>query len=450
MNRKWLKRIPLGLGVILFLAALYLLFDWLTAKSALRKYEEQLDASDPGWRYVEILEKYNNRIPAPDENATLLAKTVQNSLTREWTNWHNAASGEWLPNANRNQLPDPTKLAEARRVRTASQQSIDLARSIKPNMLGGEVIPFGPNPMVTINPPQAMREVFALLALDAMVAAADRDPARACTTLIACTRYARALQGEPSLISMFLQIAFVSITAQQIERVLAYCELTSPDLQQLEMAWNDIPMFEIVRLGMSSERAIGHEHFEFMKSTGAGTGMYLLSKIARGYFEREQLHVLRLATQIVELQKQPPHEWNPRVKELQLAQSAVGRPLAQLVVPAYEKCIEASIRELTRYRCTQLALAAERYRLANGNWPTSIDVLKSVGEKLDPYSGQPLRLLLTNEGVIIYSVGGDGVDNGGKFDDGNLNKPDHDFGIRLWSPQFRRQPPKPEPNAAKQ
>ncbi len=63
-----------------------------------------------------------------------------------------------------------------------------------------------------------------------------------------------------------------------------------------------------------------------------------------------------------------------------------------------------------------VALAASRYRLAHGRLPDRIEDL--VPEYLpavprDPFDGLPLRYRRTDEGAIIYSVGPDGVDNGG-------------------------------------
>jgi hypothetical protein len=47
-----------------------------------------------------------------------------------------------------------------------------------------------------------------------------------------------------------------------------------------------------------------------------------------------------------------------------------------------------------------------------------------------------------DDGVVIYSVGADGKDNGGKLDK-NPTKDGTDRGFRLWDVPKRRQPPKP-------
>jgi hypothetical protein len=66
---------------------------------------------------------------------------------------------------------------------------------------------------------------------------------------------------------------------------------------------------------------------------------------------------------------------------------------------------------------------------------------------VDPYDGQPLRYKLKQDGVVIYSVGHDGVDNGGNINrDRNLDV-GVDQGFSLWNVGARRQPPLPVPPA---
>jgi hypothetical protein len=61
---------------------------------------------------------------------------------------------------------------------------------------------------------------------------------------------------------------------------------------------------------------------------------------------------------------------------------------------------------------------------------------------LDPFDGAPLRYRRLDDGVVIYSVGPDGKDNGGKFGKDPM-KEGTDRGFRLWDVPIRRQPPKP-------
>jgi hypothetical protein len=98
---------------------------------------------------------------------------------------------------------------------------------------------------------------------------------------------------------------------------------------------------------------------------------------------------------------------------------------------------------------TRTAIALERYRLAKGHWPKKLvqlvpDFLEMI--PTDVYSGKPLSYRVVDRGVVVYSIGQDRKDNGGKLrqDDQSRSLEDGtDIGVRLWDPAHRRQPPLP-------
>ena len=89
--------------------------------------------------------------------------------------------------------------------------------------------------------------------------------------------------------------------------------------------------------------------------------------------------------------------------------------------------------------CVGVGIACERYRLKHGRWPKSLDDLADFGfakTPVDPFDGQPLRYLIEADGVIIYSVGKNGIDDGG--DTHRREGTAEDVGCRLWNPARRR------------
>ena len=55
---------------------------------------------------------------------------------------------------------------------------------------------------------------------------------------------------------------------------------------------------------------------------------------------------------------------------------------------------------------------------------------------------KPIRLARRLDGIVIYSVGADGTDEGGVITSDGAVKPT-DIGIRLWNVDKRGQPPLP-------
>jgi hypothetical protein len=69
----------------------------------------------------------------------------------------------------------------------------------------------------------------------------------------------------------------------------------------------------------------------------------------------------------------------------------------------------------------QLDIAAceiERYRLSQGHYPESLDLLPNKAG-IDPLHGTPFRYERSDDGFHLYSIGPDAVDDGGKEESGS-------------------------------
>lgn len=104
---------------------------------------------------------------------------------------------------------------------------------------------------------------------------------------------------------------------------------------------------------------------------------------------------------------------------------------AVVAVPNYNKMVQAVGFDQTRADEAQIVCALERYRLARGNYPQTLNDLvpQFIGElPHDIISGQPLKYHQTNDGrFLLYSVGWNGKDDGGQ-----LGPFPHDEGDWVW------------------
>ena len=158
--------------------------------------------------------------------------------------------------------------------------------------------------------------------------------------------------------------------------------------------------------------------------------------------------VFELQNKCVEAAKTPPEQLKSRLQEVKAEASRLD-PFSARYFSTFEKLAQTSIRHQAFLRSAYVALAVERYRQTHGRWPDSLAALAPEFVKelpADPYSGSPLKYQRREDGVVIYSVGPDGQDNGGKVDRQNLTAPGTDIGFQLWDVPQRRQPwqpPKP-------
>ena len=84
-------------------------------------------------------------------------------------------------------------------------------------------------------------------------------------------------------------------------------------------------------------------------------------------------------------------------------------------------------------RCMLVALAAERYRIRHGTWPSAAtelvpDFLSEL--PLDPFGGGPMRYQRLSGGIVVNSLGPNGDGSG--------------LSIQLFDVAHRRQSPPEE------
>ena len=89
----------------------------------------------------------------------------------------------------------------------------------------------------------------------------------------------------------------------------------------------------------------------------------------------------------------------------------------------------------------RVACALERYRLAQGEYPETLDVLSPKFIETVPHDvigGQPLKYHRTDNGQFaLYSIGWNGTDDGGKVFvlEYSNNYVDYDKGDWVWTDQ---------------
>jgi hypothetical protein len=99
----------------------------------------------------------------------------------------------------------------------------------------------------------------------------------------------------------------------------------------------------------------------------------------------------------------------------------IGNILIGLMLPAFQKLTDAEDRYQQGLRNLHLAFALAGYRADHGRYPAKLDELapkyiESISDDL--FAGKPLNYRLEGAGYLLYSVGPDGIDDGGRsYDD---------------------------------
>jgi hypothetical protein len=460
---RWPRRLLTLLAVGLVVFGAFACFRHYRAASALEEALAELDRDGPGWRLKDI-EAARARVPDGENGARVVIATA-GLLPRGWPN------DKFFERFDQ-RTPPPEQLdpalygllcKELDGVRPAVAEARKLAT--RPN--GRHPLTFERNLQATLLPTQQeARRVTQLLAYDAVRHAQAGDMKPALTSCQAALNAGRSIGDEPLFISMLIRVACVMLACQTTEAVLSQGEPPPDELLALQRLLQHEAAFPALLIATRGERAMLHEMLDALESGDVPLsavlddqreGATVRRRLAFGWWVRDTLRAdhpraLALMTRRVAEVRLPPQEQAAAEKAfaVDVHRLPPDEALAtRLLMPAVEKIGPAERRRLAAVRCLLAAAAAERYRQEHGAWPESLARLAPgllTEVPLDPYDGRPLRYRRLEDGVVVYSVGEDGKDDGGKLRREGFT-PAPDVGYRLWDVKHRRQPPRPKAKA---
>jgi hypothetical protein len=413
---------------------------------------DQLDRLDPRWRFAE-LEEDREKVPDEKNAAPLVLKAalipkpwqvpaldlvrdVRDRLRKGMLDENPRADIEPLTPA----LVEGRQLAGFSRGRHAVAWNFD-------------------NPLLTALPHLGATQVLVKwLALDAEVRAHEGEVDGALVSVRAALVAAKTIGDEPMLVSQGERLDWQPDCAQAVEEALRCGQGTDGPLFNVQTALADEAAEPVLRTAARAERAGLHalmtalEKGELTRADplpldvrADGVSLILGSVKLRRRESLEAIHawLLEHTTKLVEIAGLPPEaQLAPLTKLAATASQAPpgGMEMAK-ALPLLKMGTEWQ-KGQAMLRCATAAVALERYRLANGRWPDKLDdVTPRYLTKVpaDPYDGQPLRYARHKDVVVVYAIGPDGKDDGGKPDELNRfdKKDGFDVGFRLWNVEAR-------------
>lgn len=282
-----------------------------------------------------------------------------------------------------------------------------------------------------------LKTIAQLLRADAALDIAEDRPDKAAEAILAIHRAARTLDEEPVVISALVALAMDSLGFSSLERVLNHSALSEDQLTQLSHAATLANLTNRFVKGLIGERAthgeiIGLAQYDIARmqemvpadeeearpapTRQPGWGWNLI-----GFFERDRAFYLRAMTRKIEVGKLPPPESIQEAKELAKLNDQAKRGyyiFSSLLLPSLERLESRDAEASARARIARVALAVEGWRISHdGKPPDSLEELLPTQLKeipADPFDGKPLRYKKLPRGFVVYSIGRDSKDDGGK------------------------------------
>jgi hypothetical protein len=428
----------------------------------------------PPWRLEDV---ESARAVIPDaRNSALAVTAAKRLLPPRWPAWEWSPPGEdpnGAPGVRRAALRESLQVLHPQQPLTEEQvaalrtelarvaPALAEARKLAELPEGRYPIRYAPDYIGTLSPhDQDVRQIASLLACDALLRTQEGDADGALASCRAILNAGRSIGDEPLSVPQMVRSACPSFAVTKAQRVLAQgapSEAALLQLQQLFEKEEAVPIMLIVARG---ERA-GWDRFAEAFLAGQ-VKLSTLALAARLHSEDElgeaewlalrtrrsvvaqRAALLRYMNRAVEIARLPCEQQVPRFEQWE--ESAKDQPLlVRSLAPKLIKIAEGYQLSRAELRCAIVAIAAERYRRAGGRWPDSLEALQGAGYlrevPTDLYDGRPLRMRRLEDGLVVYSVGPDGQDNGGRLDHRNVRAPGTDLGFRLWDAARRRRGP---------
>ena len=315
------------------------------------------------------------------------------------------------------------------------------------------------NPLITLPLRflRPMRAMARLLQADARSAVGLGDLSRAVDDCTAMLDIARLCQQDPMLISQLTGLSIRALAEDTILELVSTEPLgsTPPLLEELAKALS-VP---IAPVSLDGERMIVQDIVQrFYSDDGAGDGVFLVSGfneasaltntnlprlfytgllvlpdpvlqpfVARAAGTRMQVSdtLDGLISEAQNLMETDP--WAINWTVLDTRQEALNSdgilknihlfPLP-LVTPGFDPPILASHRDRFMHKVARLVIALHQFRARYGDWPQQLkqlqpDLLTELPR--DPYGGAVLRYEVRDHQPVLWSIGLDGVDQGGFF-----------------------------------
>ena len=436
MSTSWTKResrfpwwVKLTLGVLVLAAISLGLVYFLGRASTARweRYAARLREGGVPLTYKEI-EALRTQIP-DEQNGALVIKRLTEQLSKVEPTWEQrfvlifgrrSDKADFFTGIARHQI-EPS--------RSFLEEYSDLLKELailREMPTGRFEIDYTENPLGTVLPHLTpVRTAAKLLHLDSVLKLIDGDMEGSAATVRIQARISATLDEHPTIIGRVVQVAIDAKTLRTIENIMRVGELDEQTLVALDkdvqarlkastMKWGFLGERAFL-VGVCEQIATGNLSLGSLASLGSGgPGVRWLPRLMVRW---NQMRGAEILTWLVDAADDP----KAMTAAAQRIDTTVpAEPITQAIVrtltPSLSRAVVLHIRITAQLECARVALAAERFRLDTNRLPTSIeelvpDYLDAV--PTDPFSGEPMRLAVTDEGVVIYSVYDDGEDDGG-------------------------------------
>jgi hypothetical protein len=279
---------------------------------------------------------------------------------------------------------------------------------------------------ILLQPIQDAREISWLWTADVLQSIGTGDHERAVAADLECFGLAELLRDEPFLITQLVRIAIAGQAIHSLETIVSHIELTPEQFQAVDETLERMEARLRLAQSVRCERAMLLTGMDSIAENPEDLGMIangspavqVLSLTGMGPLRlRDEAFMLRLMSGFADVVDAPGPDGKSAIRQFEASlQPSFQHVLSRLLAPTILPAREAAMRLRQRLVNARIGIRLQRFRIAHGNLPQSLDDL--IDDKLltipnDLYSGKPPIFRALPDGFVVYSVGDNGSDDGG-------------------------------------
>jgi hypothetical protein len=315
-----------------------------------------------------------------------------------------------------------------------------------------------------------LKQCSLALQLRAIAELQNNQPEKALDDVKLALQLTDKIHTEPFLISHLVRIAMLQITLQPVYEGLAEHKWSDAQLVMLDAELAKLDFLADYKLSMRGEMGLHGGIIEYLRrqpeqfmnlSTDNYTGKVLpfparivWQLIPGSFFYQNRLNCARMMVEfyipLADVNQQTISPTAARhADEVLSAETKKTTPyniLEKMLLPALGSCVKKFAYAQSSTDLARTAIALERYRLAHGEFPESLDVLAPqfiekvphdiIGGQPSQGSGsasQPLHYRRTADGqFVLYSVGWNEKDDGGVVETKVVGVTDRKSRTPIW------------------
>lgn len=269
-------------------------------------------------------------------------------------------------------------------------------------------------------PYQPLRGAVRLLKLESEIRARQGDARAAAESVRAIFAAARTFERQSFLVSQLIQIEMNDVACERIERLLPAADFSEEDLIQFDRRLAAIDEPAAFRRTLLGERAMYIHVFANPSCLGteAPHGWSLLRKADETtYLMLAAKQIAAARSNTLPLRDAIRQTQDEVTSYLKTPRAAWRFPITHKLMPDLNPIVDSVCRAQARHAATRSAIAIERFRRKAAAAPKTLDELTPEfldQPPIDPFNGALLRYHSGAAGYKVYSIGPDGIDQGGE------------------------------------